>query len=112
MPRRVPESATYAMTKSRAHVESIFVERASPDTELFKWCAHDDVYEPTYLERCVAELDERPEVVACHSRVRYINERGDELMRSFRQLDYTDDRPWVRFNQILCARMTTPTGLP
>ena len=78
-----------------------FVERASPDTELYKWCAHDDVYAPTYLERCVAKLDERPEVVACHSRVRYINERGDELMRSFRQMDYTDDRPWVRLNQIL-----------
>jgi glycosyltransferase involved in cell wall biosynthesis len=77
-----------------------FVARASPDTELFKCCADDDVHEPTYLERCVAELDERPELVACHSRVRYINERGEELMRSFRQLNFTDDRPWVRFEQV------------
>jgi glycosyltransferase involved in cell wall biosynthesis len=78
-----------------------FVEKASPDTDLYKWCAHDDIYEPTYLERCVAELDERPEVVACHTQVRYINDNGDELMRSFRQMDFTDDRPWVRLNQIL-----------
>ena len=78
-----------------------FVEHASPETELYKWCAHDDVYDPTYLEKCVAELDRRPEVVACHSRVRYINDNGDELMRSFRQMDFTDDRPWVRFNQVL-----------
>jgi glycosyltransferase involved in cell wall biosynthesis len=78
-----------------------FVARASLDTEFFKWCAHDDVYESTYLEQCVAELDDRPEVVACHSRTRYINEQGDEIMRSFRQQDFTDDRPWVRFNQIL-----------
>ena len=63
----------------------------------------DDVYEPTYLERCVAELDERPELVACHSRVGYINERGEELMRSFRQLHFDDDRPWVRFEQVLGA---------
>ena len=83
-----------------------FVAQASPDIELFKWCADDDVYEPTYLERCVAELDERPELVACHSRVRYINERGEELMRSFRQLNFTDDRPWVRFEQVW-VRMTS-----
>jgi glycosyltransferase involved in cell wall biosynthesis len=80
---------------------SNYVAQASPDTEFFKWCADDDVHEPTYLERCVAELDERPELVACHSRVRYINERGDELMRSFRQLKFADDRPWVRFEQVL-----------
>jgi glycosyltransferase involved in cell wall biosynthesis len=78
-----------------------YVVRASPDTELFKWCADDDVYEPTYLERCVAELDERSELVACHSRVGYINERGEELMRSFRQLHFDDDRPWARFEQVL-----------
>ena len=78
-----------------------YVVRASPDTELFKWCADDDVYEPTYLERCVAELDERPELVACHSRVGYINEHGEELMRSFRQLHFDDDRPWARFEQVL-----------
>jgi len=80
---------------------SNFVAQASPDTEFYKWCAHDDIYDPTYLERCVEELDEQPEIVACHCRSRFINDRGDELMRSFRLQTFTDLRPWVRLNQIL-----------
>jgi glycosyltransferase involved in cell wall biosynthesis len=78
-----------------------FVAGTSPETEYFKWCADDDVYEPTYLEKCVAELDQRPEIVACHARTRYINVRGEELMRSFRQLRFGDARPWVRYHQVL-----------
>ena len=81
-----------------------FVVAQSPDTEFNKWCVHDYIYEPTYLERCMAELDTRPELVGCHSRTCYINEYGDELMRSFRQQGFTDHRPWVRFNQIVLVR--------
>ncbi len=80
---------------------SNFVAQVSPETEYFKWCAHDDVYDATYLELCVAELEKQPEIVACHSRTRYINERGEELMRSYRQLEFTDPRPWVRLQQVL-----------
>jgi glycosyltransferase involved in cell wall biosynthesis len=78
-----------------------YVAQLSPDTEFFKWCAHDDVYGPTYLEQCVAELDNRPELVMCHSRTRYINEHGNEIMRSFREQAFTDERPWARLEQIL-----------
>lgn len=35
--------------------------------ELFKWCGADDLYARNLLERCVAVLDERPEVVLAHS---------------------------------------------
>ena len=80
---------------------SNFVAQVSPETEYFKWCAHDDVYDATYLELCVAELEKQPEIVACHSRTCYINERGEELMRSYRQLEFTDPRPWVRLQQVL-----------
>ena len=75
--------------------------RISPETEFYKTCAHDDIYMPTYLERCVKELDGRPEIVACHSRTILIDERGEELMRSFRHEEFTDERPWVRFHQVL-----------
>jgi glycosyltransferase involved in cell wall biosynthesis len=34
---------------------------------LFKWTAHDDLYEPTYLEKCIRVLDENPDVVIAHS---------------------------------------------
>jgi hypothetical protein len=36
--------------------------------ELFKWTAHDDLYAPEFLERCIAVLDQHPDVVWCHSR--------------------------------------------
>ena len=81
----------------------------SPETEFYKSCAHDDIYMPTYLERCMEELDRRPEIVACHSRTLYINERSEEIMRSFRQQNFTDVRPWVRLRQILLRTHDFPT---
>jgi glycosyltransferase involved in cell wall biosynthesis len=47
--------------------------------EFFKWAAHDDVLEPTYLERCVEALDADPEVVLVHTRTSYIGETGEPL---------------------------------
>jgi glycosyltransferase involved in cell wall biosynthesis len=41
----------------------------------FKWLAHDDYLEPTYLAETARILDERPEAVLCNAVVRYI--RGD-----------------------------------
>lgn len=43
---------------------------------LFKWAAHDDLYAPTYLERCIALLDADPGVVMAHSGTVFIDERG------------------------------------
>lgn len=42
----------------------------------FKWSAHDDVYEPEFLERCVAVLEAEPDVVLCHSRTVIIRSDG------------------------------------
>ncbi len=36
-------------------------------SELFKFASHDDLYARDLIERCVAALDERPEVVLAHS---------------------------------------------
>lgn len=35
-------------------------------TPYYKWAAHDDIYAPTYLERCVAVLDADPDVVVAY----------------------------------------------
>jgi glycosyltransferase involved in cell wall biosynthesis len=43
--------------------------------QYFKWMAHDDYLEPTYLAETVRVLDQRPEAVLCNTVVRYI--RGD-----------------------------------
>jgi glycosyltransferase involved in cell wall biosynthesis len=42
----------------------------------FKWAAHDDVCEPTYLERCVAVLDGDESVVLCHTQTKLIDGQG------------------------------------
>ncbi len=42
----------------------------------FKWAAHDDIIAPTFLERCVKVLEQKPEVVLCFPGISYINERG------------------------------------
>jgi glycosyltransferase involved in cell wall biosynthesis len=45
----------------------------------FKWAAHDDLIEPTYLERCVAALDAEPDAVLCQTLVRYVDDGGGSL---------------------------------
>jgi glycosyltransferase involved in cell wall biosynthesis len=42
----------------------------------FKWAAHDDILEPTFLERCVTALKQNPTAVLCQSLVRVIDADG------------------------------------
>ena len=44
--------------------------------EFFAWANDDDVYAPTYLERCVAELDRCPGAVLAYSRSAKIDAKG------------------------------------
>ncbi len=45
--------------------------------DLFKWAAHDDLYGPELLEKCVAVFDREPDVVLCHSDMAIIDQHGD-----------------------------------
>ncbi len=47
--------------------------------DFFKWSAHDDRLEPTFLERCVERLDADPNIALCFSRVRRIDAHGQEI---------------------------------
>src|SRR5215469_10542482 len=44
--------------------------------ELFKWAANDDLYARDLVERCVAALDEHPDVVLAHSWTARIDTSG------------------------------------
>jgi glycosyltransferase involved in cell wall biosynthesis len=48
--------------------------------EYFKFAGHDDLIEPTYLEKCVSMLDRDRSIVLAHSKVRIIDEDGDDLV--------------------------------
>lgn len=43
---------------------------------LFKWIAHDDLYDATYLESCVSLLGRHPGAVLAHSATRFIDDTG------------------------------------
>jgi glycosyltransferase involved in cell wall biosynthesis len=43
---------------------------------LFKWIAHDDLYEVDYLESCVLLLGSHPDAVLAHSATRFIGDTG------------------------------------
>jgi glycosyltransferase involved in cell wall biosynthesis len=47
----------------------------------FKWAAHDDLCAPTYLERCVAVLDNNPDVVLAYPDDIDIDEEGNRINR-------------------------------
>jgi len=44
--------------------------------EYFKWCAHDDVLAPEYLQKCVRVLDNDSSIILCHSKTARIDEKG------------------------------------
>ena len=52
----------------------------------FKWLAHDDLMAPSFLEDCIARLEERPDAVSCMPDVAVID--GDS-----RHVVLEDDRP-------------------
>ncbi|MEM8712155.1 MAG: glycosyltransferase family 2 protein [Planctomycetota bacterium] len=47
----------------------------------FRWAAHDDLTEPTYLERCVERLRADHELVLVHSEMTEIDEQGREIRK-------------------------------
>jgi len=46
----------------------------------FKWSAYDDLYDQTFVGRCVAVLDENPDVVWCHAISKHIDATGELLL--------------------------------
>lgn len=57
---------------------------------LFKWAAHDDLYDPTYLEACIGVLDAHPDVVLAHSDTRLIDGCGQSFPPTGRPGTYVD----------------------
>lgn len=71
----------------------------------FKWAAHDDVLEPTYLEKCVEMLEQTPDAVLCQSLVKIIDDQGECLQIYNHAASGTDRlRPSDRFAARLASR--------
>ncbi len=59
--------------------------------EFFKWSAHDDVCEPTFISRCVEELLSDPDAVLCYPRTILIDGNGDVIDPEFRDDLFLND---------------------
>jgi glycosyltransferase involved in cell wall biosynthesis len=62
----------------------------------FKWAAHDDLYEPSYLATCVGILDRRPDTVLAHCATAFIDDEGREFAWEDAANAYIDPRTSVR----------------
>jgi len=67
----------------------------------FKWAAYDDLCAPTYLERCIAVLDELPEVVLCYPQTVLIDEQGAAIGTHAEELHLRSAQAHHRFRQFL-----------
>jgi glycosyltransferase involved in cell wall biosynthesis len=69
--------------------------------KLFKWAAHDDLFAPELVARCVRALDEHPDLVLSHSYMAIVNEYG----KTIEEYDYrlATDSPHApeRFRSLL-----------
>ena len=63
----------------------------------FKQAAHDDLCEPTFLERCIEVLERDPSVVMAYPRTILIDDDGNEITRFADTLDLQERTPHQRF---------------
>jgi hypothetical protein len=69
--------------------------------EYFKWAPHDDLYEPTFLEKLVAVLDHHPDVVVAYARTSIIDEHGTWVKNYDSSLRIDAREPHIRFHEFL-----------
>jgi glycosyltransferase involved in cell wall biosynthesis len=69
--------------------------------EYFKWSGADDLCAPEMIERCVAVLDERPEVVLTYPKTRLIDENGAAVNDYDDRLDLQFETPHKRLSHLL-----------
>lgn len=70
--------------------------------EYFKWAAHDDLCEPTFVERCVEVLDQDPSVILSFCRTREIDEHGTVVKDYVSKVDLASPKPHERLFAMIC----------
>jgi glycosyltransferase involved in cell wall biosynthesis len=67
----------------------------------FKWAPHDDLYEPTFLEKCVEPLERDPGIVLSYARTSIIDENGKFVRNHDVKLRIDVPEPHIRFHDLL-----------
>jgi glycosyltransferase involved in cell wall biosynthesis len=66
------------------------------DTPYFKWASADDICTPTFVSRCVRELEQHPDAVLAYTRTLIIDEAGQELLEYDDRLATLEPDPAAR----------------
>jgi glycosyltransferase involved in cell wall biosynthesis len=74
--------------------------------EYFMWAAHDDLWEPSYIRKCLEALQSHPEAVLCCTEVNFIDGEGNPspFYPGFKNLETVGLEPVERIH-CLIARM-------
>jgi glycosyltransferase involved in cell wall biosynthesis len=67
----------------------------------FKWAAHDDMFAPEFIEKCLAVLEKSDDIVLCYSEMVFIDSEGNELERISNELFFESDSPSQRYSEFL-----------
>jgi glycosyltransferase involved in cell wall biosynthesis len=69
--------------------------------KLFKWAAHDDLFAPKLVERCIEALDDRPELILAHAYMGIVDEHGKTLEIYDYRLATDSPRASERFRSLM-----------
>jgi glycosyltransferase involved in cell wall biosynthesis len=69
--------------------------------EYFKWAGADDLCAPEMIERCIAILDQRPDVVLAYAKTCLIDESSATIKDFNDQLDLQFEAPYKRLSHLL-----------
>ncbi|MFK8182139.1 MAG: glycosyltransferase family 2 protein [Phormidesmis sp.] len=72
--------------------------------QYFKWAAHDDIFEPTLLEKLVRSLEQHPEAVLSFCQVEIIDADGELLEPYAVEMQLDDARPARRFQEMISLK--------
>lgn len=78
--------------------------------EYFASVAHDDIYEPDYMRRCLEVLEGEPATVVCYTKTRIIDATGAVTGVISTEVDTTSDEPHERLynvihNEYMCVQL-------
>lgn len=69
--------------------------------EYFKWLAHDDVYAPTHIERCVKIFEQNQDVVLVYPKTVIIDDCGNQISKYDDELHLPYSDPVNRFRHCI-----------
>jgi glycosyltransferase involved in cell wall biosynthesis len=71
--------------------------------EFFLGAAHDDIFHPMFVERCIETLNNHPEAVVCYTRTKVIDEEGNYVGNFVVDINTSSAISHVRFYNVIAV---------